>query len=1145
MSTAEYRKIGSQDLADDLQVEEEEVWDLSADEEPPPPPAKSIFDDFDFEDEGVPASTAPGTPLMEFPAEQLSGASWDAATPDGPMPAAQPNIPGLRSGSAPVAKYVEQLGQSWENQVDEDVPELPGLDDLQFQDAAPAAPEAPSRPEPQTGGRARPSSSSELRATPPPAAPAPKQKSVDDLLGDLLQDDMTGEDVAMLYFIRRQNKKDFGPFTEDKILELLHNRKLMGEELSRLQHETQWVPLRERPDFRPTIELLSKQHVSLGWGTDEPRPKEPPAPAPAPPLEEPIPEAPELPAEDTPTMTLPGKRGDAFDIADIILDEKQDQAPPPATGGASQGGGVTKWLTDVRVLIGVMAVLIVSIIFVIIGDKSATNGPGGKRRTITRKFSLRRLAIEDLFSQHKILLENLLENHRANKKQLSWYRLRFVYYLLDSYGQDRTIRTDVAPIYKALERRAVANKSAPVMWNRIKLAKAISERDQVGIKDALASQKKPLTATHPEWGYMLGRGNELLGEDDAAFEAYLKLVAKHPRHVRALLGLHRLYLKRQNEKQAADYLWKAFRRVKRHLPAQLMAFDFATRTSRWESYRTGLQKRIKQLVRQRQYTQASLAKWYAIVAQQMWQERKTEKAVYRIEQAVTLNPEHMGYFLRKIRYYGWSRQYFQALRAVQKQVKKHPHNRELLMWEIRLLHKVGYKNKIPSRLTTLQDQLKSEEQKYLLYYLLGFYYEREKRFDEAIESYQKAISFFPKRKKNAFATLALARVRMKDKDWGKVRALLAPLTQVKNPELSVLVAWGNFLLATNQDAKALVVAKKLQNLAHTRFEGYLLEAKAHRQRDQLEKAIPQMRRALYLHPQRPSELLLQLSDLYNQKKAYEKSLRSLQQYEKLLQGDPSCGFLRRKGEVLRKTNRCRQLLQQKVKGCRDLSLYIVRGECAEKLGQRDKALRIFRRARFHHPEQLEPLLALAAYYEKHGMRGKASRFRRILQRKKPEARKNLLDEVSALERKKHYTKAYEQLRLRRHVFPKDFEVSLVFARITGMIGRTRTSINLLLNMRRGATGKLQQALIYSALGDMYRRVGKLDKATESFETALKARSRTASAHLGLGLIYNARKEYDKCISSTLRATRYARGQRQLRDQARDLLKQCKEAKKAN
>lgn len=1110
--TGEFRKINQKPA-------QEEVWELSAGEElAPSADASSLFDD--FEDIAIDASGVQGSNAGALPPlGNLTGNDLDPFADLGS--ASEPNIPDIPSSTSPVSDLVDQLGQGWSSmdRIDKNVPELPDFGDIQFEDAAPT--QQPRRAAAPPKSIKNKKLVHSARHT-PSVKPAPIQpKSVDDLLGDFLSSDTSTDDMLVRYYIRR-SKKDYGPFTEGEVHSLLEARKLTGDELSRLQSEADWTALRERPDFKPTIDILEKQPVRVGWeqGAE---------------AQEELPHA--IEQEDIPTLTL-SDLGENIDSMDIdAIDELVAQAKGQSnhTEHVTKEPGFKRFMRPQILggLCGLFAIVLVGIWFNLPKSQNTKSKP---KKVLS---ATQILTIENRFAAHKKLLRRLTRSYRKGNFKLAWLQVRFVYYLLDAHGDDRTIRMDADPIYQAILKKKTPENAEAI--RRIQLAHALSRNEVASIRTHLEKLKRPLPDKHPEWGYLLGRTKERLGDVKKAQEIYTFLCTRYPNHVRALIGLYRIHSAQKDLHTASRYLWKAFRRNPRHLPAQLLALQYSTQHEKWTSSRHKILRNIHSIVEKRHYTQSSLAQWYAIVSKKLWQERKTDKATHRIEQASTLNPDNMAYFLQKVRFYTWSRQYYQALRQIKKKQKEYPAHPQLLRLEYDLLHLTGQSHKIPNRLTALQQLSKTKEQRYFLNFLLGQYYERVKRTQDAIDSYRQAQQLDPKRTTNAYVSLALARVHLRDKDWSKAKKILDTLRTTKPVSTAVNTVWGTYLILRKQSDEALKVAKQMRAHAPNHFSSYHLASKAYEQKSQLKKSIAKLRRALYLHPWRPSPLLLELADLYNIRQESSKAMRSLQQYEKRLQGEPPCEFLQRKLQNLEQRGLCAQVLRLKIQKCRQLQMYISYGKCAEKLGQNEKAIRQYKKARMLYPELSNPIQALAQLYEKMGETSDSKKLYRILLRKKSSQKASLLALIRLHERKRMYTQAWRLIQKNKHLFKKDFDLQVTFAKVQAYVGQKRSALRILRKWLGQSKTKFNKSQVHQYIALVYALQKKHTSALRSYKNAILLAPRRAEPYLGQANALYQQQKYSGCIRSVQRFLKLASKRHSRYNQANALLKACTSA----
>jgi tetratricopeptide (TPR) repeat protein len=527
----------------------------------------------------------------------------------------------------------------------------------------------------------------------------------------------------------------------------------------------------------------------------------------------------------------------------------------------------------------------------------------------------------------------------------------------------------------------------------------------------------------------------------------------------------------------------------------------------------------------------------------MWQERKTDKAIYRMEQAATLAPKSINYFLRKIQYYTWSRQYFQALLAVQKRRRIDKTNPELIKWEFRLLRLADRVHKVPGRLTTLQHQSTTLKQKYLLYFLLGDYYEAKQRTTDAMDSYLNAVKLLPNRTKHAYASLALAKMYIDRKAWKKAAALLEPLRKVSPIPRNVNMLWGEYLLKQKKVEDTLQVAKLLREQDHTHYAGYLLASRAELQRNNTKQAIGFLVRALLRHPERPSRLHLDLAELYIQQQEFTKARRSIVQYEKLLRDNKPCRFLKIKFATYEKLNICKPLLATKISQCRSLELYLHKGRCAVKNKKYNAAMDIYKKGRLKFPEVLELIEDLAKLYEKMGNTSESSRLYKIIVRKKPSQQDNVLALVRIYEKKAQYRRAWKMLWTQRALFRDSFLYNLKLGQMQTEIQQTKRALQTLNGLFAMAKGNKQKSLIYGSIGHAYWRKKKYKSALRVLNKAIKLNKRQSEHFLYKGEVELATKSYEECLTSIKTFLKLASRRHPKRNRAKLVQRVCKERNK--
>ncbi|MBA4374162.1 MAG: hypothetical protein C0402_15030 [Thermodesulfovibrio sp.] len=87
---------------------------------------------------------------------------------------------------------------------------------------------------------------------------------------------------------------------------------------------------------------------------------------------------------------------------------------------------------------------------------------------------------------------------------------------------------------------------------------------------------------------------------------------------------------------------------------------------------------------------------------------------------------------------------------------------------------------------------------------------------------------------------------------------------------------------------------------------------------------------------------------------------------------------------------------------------------------------------------------------------------------------------------------------------------------SSMAGDTAAAVSQLTQSLAGGN-RLDTVIIYTLLGDTYRRAGQLEKALENYRKSLEKDSSFAAAHYGMGNAYFMAKEIDKAEAATGRA----------------------------
>ena len=1062
-----------------------EVWELGFDgEDPNTGGLDDLLDDFDFVDsEEMDASESSDflAPSMELSLQNSTGAVI-------------PDIPNLPS---PVSKFIKMSGDSnWSNMLDDADEGIPALPPLGFElveaSTSSLAPQQVDVIHSQTEFLSpAPAASTHTNnapvsfaSKPPPGSMSPEKEavSISDLLESFVSEPSEKEKTEETRYYIQRKEKEFGPFTEREVMQLLESRKLNGDELARTHDDFLWIPLEEFEDFGPTIDVLRKVKVRVGWEKRSKKRRN----------------SQSVPAEEHSPANGHSQTAPPFPPS---VEERDVVSSPPPKDKRKSFRGVLYGMTLLLLLGGV-------------GVWWLSKEPKPKAHVVKKKssFSINQLAINDRIDQYRILLRNVVRSYRTGKFSFAWHNVRFAYYLLDSYGNDSTIRAGADRILQKLRKR----KQSQAIVQRIALARAVSMKNSAKVSTLLQPIQTKLAVTHPEWGFLLARSLEVTGKYDTAQVIYTQLLNKHPKHVRAMLGLYRVFQALNKPYRASSFLLRAFRAAPDHLPSQLQALSYAINRGTWLTFRKKIRSNIKRIIKNNLYTQGGLAQWYALQANNYWRLRQTAKAIYRMDQAVTLAPKNRKYRWRRIQLYLWAKRPHRAQQAINEEKdydKNYKKNAQLRIWSFKALLQWGSKKDILKHLTPIiQKAISDPQERYLSNYLLALSHLKQKNVSDAIESCENANQVKGHKMTKPFARLLLLHLYDQSKRWDKVTEQLEALEKIGYTSPLTEYYKGITFLRENAADDAKKLAKKLQSQTPTNYLGYVLSAQIASAEKNLGRSLRFYRKALLYHPERPSSLLMRMGDLSFKHKNYTNAFRLYDRYSKLLEGEIPCTLISKKLETLYKLKLCSKLLKISIKRCPKFRLHLLRGQCAERLHRISLALKEYQTARRRATDLEEPIRAIANLYYNQKNYTKATKLYTALYLSKPQKREYLLRLIRLHRRARRNRKAMQLLRnYNRAVDPKDdFELQLETIHLliaTSKIWRAKRQLR---KMRKTFITVPQQIKRLYIEAGLFHKLKKHRRAIKSYSELLAISNKEYNAYLKRASEYYRIGNYKKC-----------------------------------
>lgn len=1062
---------------------QEELWELGIDEDPIPS-SSSLLDDFEMMEESANAADGATQPHFVRPsAEDLLGITSGMQVPD------LPDLP------LPVSNIIKMGGSNWDNSLDEvdsNIPLLPPLD-FELKEAsaedltpkqsdtvsAPKRPKAAPRPAPSVPPEAPPIFASK----PPPGTvhAETKPSTLSDLLESFVEEETVEEETR--YYLQR-NDKEFGPFTEQEIMQLLESRKLKGEELVRYADSNVWKPLEQTPDFQPTIEVLRKVPVRVGWERHAPTSTSS-IPSSSP-LDVPV-------SSDFGSAQMPPSPPSTQDL----FSQSPQDLPRSSKSSANHSKSQRRFVLPLAGGGLLLLAVVVWFVFSRPTPPPPKSSPG---------ISTHRLSLSDSFPEYKKLLQPIFDSYRRGDFSLSWYRIRFAYALLDSFGEDRTIRTSADPIYLALQKQ----KKADLLIKKIALLRAISLRDHKQIEALLSALQKKLPLSDPEWGYVFARALELTGKYESAQLLYDKLLRQHPQHIRARLGQYRVLTALQKPYQASSHLLQAFRNAPTHLPSQLTAMTYALTQGTWLTFRPQIRKNLESIVQKGHHTQGGLARWYALQAQELWLLRQTDQAIYRLDQAIALAPHIREHRWTRIQYYLWSKKPHIAQQSIRNE-PKHQTEPQLIIWNFMALLQYGTQQHTVKFLEPISQKAASLPTfQYLYYYLLALSYLQQQDSSSAITSCLGAIRVKNPQMPRPYAHLLLLRIYAQERDWKKIPPLLDELGQIGYSSATSEYYQGLALIHDKKWPEASKLAEQIQQRYPTQHQGYLLSATLAKEQKDLPKTLRFYRKALLHHPERPSTILVDMGDVLLAHQKPQQAYELFARYEKLLGEEAPCSLLQRKVQALFMSQECQKLLAVSVQSCKNFQLHLYRGKCAEQLKQPEQAMLEYQEARRLVPNTIDPIEAIANLHFQQNQFNEAKALYTQLQQKDPRNPTFLARLLQLLRREQLYSQALALLEEHGEPFAQDFELQRERVSLLLAANKIRDTQKLLNQLQKSFTSSPQTMALLYVQAALYDKKRNAKQAIKTYTDILAKDNKQIEAYLERGKLHLKLRSYAAC-----------------------------------
>lgn len=576
----------------------------------------------------------------------------------------------------------------------------------------------PSKPNPNPATPKQP--------TPPRQNTLPKEKKasashskMQELLKDFVHSENETNSTLQRFLIRR-SEKQFGPFHEEEIFDMLNKHELDGnEELAPLIAESpealQWQPLYTWPSFSPLIQWLDQNPLRVA---------------------------------------MPGTRTRSEGSTEALITSSRENMPAPTKTSFWRSIHPAVWTLASLLFFG-------SVFATFWAFRSASFRRSQRLKKPPLSLTQRALQLDHI-QAHRTLSRKAMQAYQQQKNPADWLAIRYAYLLFDSHGTERSMRADVEIIWRDL----LKQKFSPTLqkeFSLVELSRAVALRSQDDLQKLYPQLRQSLKTRiqDPVWGYMIARMFELMGREKPAIEIYRSLCQKHTAYVLPCWRQALYHLRHNQENQATAFLLQAKSRAPEHLPALLTLLQHAWRkdTPEWNAQILQIRQAIQQKTLQAHYPQSLMAQYYALEARYLWSENQADEALRALEKAHNLEPQDDDILQRRLRYAFWAGQPQRALDDIQKTYPQHiPQQPEMLLLYFQLLRHFNLRKPWQQALRHLQKKgLAHPRNRFLTLYIQGQWFELQGKPEIALQAYRQALQE-RWRPKTPFAYPALMRL---------------------------------------------------------------------------------------------------------------------------------------------------------------------------------------------------------------------------------------------------------------------------------------------------------------------------------------------------------------------------------------------------
>ncbi len=548
------------------------------------------------------------------------------------------------------------------------------------------------------------------KPTPPRPNPAPKEKKaspnqskMQELLKDFVHSEH--ENVAVLQrFLIRRSDKQFGPFREEEIFDMLNKHELDGnEDLAPLIPESpetlRWQPLYTWPSFSPLIQWLDQNPLRVA---------------------------------------MPGTRSRSEGATNTV-------DPVSSSWGNIPAPTKTSFWRSIHPAVWTLASLLFfgSIFATFWVFRSASFRRSQRLRKPPLSITQRALQLDHI-QAHRTLTQKAMQAYQQQKNPADWLAIRYAYLLFDSHGLERSMRADVEIIWRDLLKQKWS-ASLQEEFSLVELSRAVALRSQADLQRIYPTLRQSLKKRiqDPEWGYVIARMFELMGREKPALEIYRFLCQKQTAYVLPCWRQALYHIRHKQENQATAFLLQAKSRAPEHLPTLITLLRHAWKhgTPEWKARILQARQTLQQKTLQTRYPHALMARYHALEARYLWSENQADEALRALEKAHNLDPQNEPILQRRLRYAFWAGQPQRALDAIQNTYPQHtPEHAEILLLYFQLLRHFNLRKPWQQALRHLQKKgLSHPRNRYLTLYIQGQWFELQGKEQIALQAYRQAL----------------------------------------------------------------------------------------------------------------------------------------------------------------------------------------------------------------------------------------------------------------------------------------------------------------------------------------------------------------------------------------------------------------------